>query len=634
MNEKPLTEEQKALAEYFLKPFDTPQEMRDWMLAFFGIDFPDGFVDDGSNSSPVDWMFEAYTSVRFNKGEAAPVWIVYSSRDSYKTLSCSAFEVIVMIHFGVTVAHMAAIKSQSAKAIQYINNFVRLCKPYFDHHNFSLTSQSKSKVEMTDKDGNSTYMTVIVCTLQGANSEHTNLMVVDEVDVVQYPQAFEEAKMIPGVLHGRYPMTIMTSTRKFAFGLMQKEITKAQKLNRPIKNWNIIDITEKCLPERHKPEEPKVKRFINKSLPLRQITEEAFLKIPVEDRERWEEIEAYSGCTTCKLLPVCKMKLAHRRETDVGGLYKPIPFTMNQFDTIEPDMAEAQLLCWKPSAAGLVYGRFDETEGANTLSLESAWYNYTGQEPFEGLTLDHLIDEMHRNGVKFYVGGDWGFRHLFALIAGAILPSGEFWVFETFGMSGLEFDDMMKYSKIMRDKYLPKRWYMDTAQPMFIKSFKKNRMPCQKFTKDVMGGIESIRKVVVDSANRRRLKVIKTPENSILIDGFNHHHFKTDAAGNITQDPDDEGFADVMDSLRYIGQNLFGLKKTTSLSTTADAMTTYERDLLQQRYQASRQNIDTYNRKTLQEHANTLTGEEALDSRGGSGSAGVIWDFSDDLDET
>jgi len=1017
MSERGLTPEQLELADYFLKPFDTPQEMRDWMLAFFNIDFPDGFVDDDSNSSPVDWMFEAYTSVRYNKGETAPVWIVYSSRDSYKTLSCSAFEVIVMIHFNVTVAHMAAIKSQSAKAIQYINNFVRLCKPYFDHHGFKLTSQSKSKVEMTDKDGNSTYMTVIVCTLQGANcispdsvvhywdgstkpakqvqvgdqlktwdyttqkfipvsvgtvsytqkqaqeiifrdgsnlvlssdhqvftqrgwipagrvrigdrmtdfggakiatqyqykedcttkrsleqlmygtllgdsslyfttnrvrfqvshckdqrpyldlhysllveggfdttiytdsnnqfklmtkthdyfeevsktthhnkkkkvtqawldkltwegiaywfmddargngkqvglrkdhrfelavcgfsveecaliqqyftnkgftcwyperkyriltfdlessrtlsdliepyfitsmrykllpskdldftrciktgtimqginrngfrstipldsrgnrrwrkdikanltqevveikyigmqdlidlhidtnnehhksflcnsmklihnSEHTNLMVVDEVDVVQYPQAFEEAKMIPGVLHGRFPMTVMTSTRKFAFGLMQKEITKAQELGRPIKHWNLIDITEKCLPERHKPDEDKQVRYINKSLPLRQISEEQYQKVPVEDQPRWDKIEAYSGCASCKILPVCRMRLAHRRDTDIGGLYKPIPFTMNQFDTIEPDMAEAQLMCWKPSAAGLVYGRFDQSEGANTLSLEAAWYNYTGSEPFEGLTLDHLIDEMHRNGVKFYVGGDWGFRHLFALIAGAILPSGEFWIFETFGMSGLEFDDMMKYSKMMRDKYLPKKWYMDTAQPMFIKSFKKNRMSCQKFTKDVMGGIESIRKMVVDSSNRRRLKVIKSPENKILIDGFHHHHFKTDAAGNITQDPDDEEFADVMDSLRYLGQNLFGLKKTTKNASGAEAMTNYERDLLHQKFQASRQSLEAYNRKTLQEHARTLTGGDLMDSSGSSGSGGVIWDFSDDLDET
>jgi len=629
-----LTKDQLELSEFFLRPFETPQEMRDWILTFFGIDFPQGHVDDDSNSGPIDWMFEAYTSVRNNGGETAPVWIVYSSRDSYKTLSCSAFEVIVMIHFNLTVAHMAAIKSQSAKAIQYINSFIRQCKPYFEHFNMKVTSQSKSNISITDTEGVQAYVAVIVCTLQGANSEHTNLMVVDEVDVVQYPQAFEEAKLIPGVLRGRYPMTVMTSTRKFAFGLMQKEITKAQDLGRPIKHWNIIDITEKCQPDRHKPEKPKVIRYINKSLPLRQISEDKYEKIPIEDRHYWEKIEAYAGCVDCKLLPVCKMRLAIRRDSDVGGLYKPIPFTINQFNTVEPDMAEAQLMCWKPSASGLVYGRFDQTEGANTLTIEQAWYNYTGREPFEGLTIDHLIQEMHRHGVRFHVGGDWGYRHLFAMIAGAILPSGEFWIFETFGMAGLEFDDMMKYAKVMRDKYLPKKWYMDTAQPMFIKSFKKNRMPCAKFTKDIMGGIESIRGVVVDSTNRRRLKVLKTPENKILIDGFNHHHFKTDAAGNVTTDPDDEEFSDVMDSLRYMGQNMFGLKKKSKDVSEADAMTERERELLTQKYQASRKNEAVYHQRSLEDHVSKVTGEDLRDSRGSSSTGGILWDFSDGFDES
>lgn len=1012
-----LTPEQLELAPYFTKTFETPQEMRDWILAFFGIDFPQGSVDPDSNSSPIDWMFEAYQCLRHNLAGESPTWVVYSSRDSYKTLSCSAFEVIVMIHFNLTVAHMAAIKSQSAKAIQYINNFIRKCKPYFEYHNMKVTSQSKSNISITNENGDQAYVAVIVCTLQGANcispdsivhywdgstkpakhvqvgdqlktwdytiqkfvpvsvgtvsytqkqaqeiifkdgsnlvlsgdhqvftqrgwipagrvrigdcmtdfggarittryqykedcaarrsleqlvygtllgdsslyftankvrfqvshckdqrsyldlhydllvesgfsaiicpdkkdqfklvtrthdyfkevseithhnkrkkvtqawldkltwegiaywfmddvrgngkqvglrkdhrfelavcgfsveeceliqqfftnkgftcwyperkyriltfdlessrtlsdliepyfitsmrykllpskdldftrciktgtimrginrngfkstipinsrsdrrwrkdikanltqevveikhigmqnlidlhidtsnehcksflcnsmklihnSEHTNLMCVDEIDVVQYPQAFEEAKLIPGVLRGRYPMTIMTSTRKFAFGLMQKEITKAESLGRPIRHWNLIDITEKCKPERHLPDKPKQVRYIKNNLPLKQISEEEFQRVPVEDRSQYSKIEAYEGCVSCKLLPVCKMKLAHRPDTDTGGLYKPIPFTINQFDGVEPDMAEAQLMCWKPSASGLVYGRFDATHRQNVLTLEDAWYRFTGGDPFDGLTLQHLIDEFHRNGVRFYVGGDWGFRHLFALVVGAVLPSGEFWLFETFGMSGLEFDDMMKYSKVIRDRYTPKKWYMDTAQPMFIKSFKRHRMPCQSFTKDVMGGIESIRSQIVDSTGRRRLKVIKTKENQILIDGFQQHHFKTDAAGNITQDPDDEEFADVMDGLRYMGQNLFGLKKTTKTKDGANPMTEEERALLHRKYQAMRQGYKAQHQSQISEQIRSLTGDDLRDSTGKTSTGTLMWDFSGPFDES
>jgi len=140
--------------------------------------------------------------------------------------------------------------------------------------------------------------------------------------------------------------------------------------------------------------------------------------------------------------------------------------------------------------------------------------------------------------------------------------------------------------------------------------------------------------VVVDSTNRRRLKVLKTPENKILIDGFNHHHFKTDAAGNVTTDPDDEEFSDVMDSLRYMGQNMFGLKKKSKDVSEADAMTERERELLTQKYQASRKNEAVYHQRSLEDHVSKVTGEDLRDSRGSSSTGGILWDFSDGFDES
>ena len=625
-----LTEEQQIIAQTFLVPFESAEQLRDWAYNFLGIDFPLGRIDPTSNSSPAEWLFDAYTAIRNNLGGEKPTYVVYSSRDSYKTLSCAALEVIVMVHFELTIAHMAAIEPQSKKAVQYINSFLRKVNPYLEFHGRKIESQNTRNIAIKNEEGEICYITVIICTLTGANSEHTNIMVIDEVDVVRFPQAYEEAKLIPGVLNGRHPITIMTSTRKFAFGLMQKEIDSANEQNNPVLHWNILDITERCPEERHRPDLPKEERYTALNLPLRNLSPSEYQSMQEEKKSEFKKQEAYAGCAKCPLLPVCETRLAHRPKSDVGGLYKPIDFTINQFGKVNPDMGEAQLLCWKPSATGLVYGRFDAEEGQNTLTLDQAYYEFTGIHA-SGITLDDLIDLFHRKGINFYVGGDWGYAHAFALIAGAVLPSKEFWLFETLAIPGLEYEDMINRAIYFRDKYKPKKWFMDTAQPMFIKGFKKRKMPCKEFKKDVLGGIESIRGQIVDASNKRRLKVLKTDENDFLISGFQHHHFKMDASGNITKDPDDEEYADVMDSLRYMGQNLFAPKgniRTGANNAVKNALHVKQRQEL-------------YKKNPMKIHSDVMVNRirdlsvDGLnsDSKGKTEGGQVYWDFSDPFNE-
>ena len=619
-----LTEIQKALAEIFLVPFESPEQMRDWIYNFFDIDFPSSSVDPDSNSSPIQWMYEVYDVMRKNQGDLYPSYVVYSSRDSYKTLSCSALEVILMVHLKCTVAHMAAIKSQSAKAIQYINGFLRKIEPYLNYHDVEMTSQNTSNISITDANGDKVYTTVIVCTMTGANSEHTNFMCVDEVDVVPNPMAFEEAKMIPGVLRGRFPVTVFTSTRKFAFGLMQKEIDSAQTLSLPIKHWNLIDITERCPTERHQPDLPKEIRYIANKMPLRQLSENDYNQLMEDKKESYSKIEAYSGCVACKLLPVCQTRLAHRDKSEYGGMWKPIPHTINQFSKISPDMAEAQLLCWKPSTTGLVYPRFDKTEGQNILTLDQAYEQFTGEFKRD-VEFNELITEMHNAGIQFYVGGDWGFRHNFALVVGTILPSGDFWIVECFVANGLEFPAMMQYSTYIRDKYRPKKWFMDTAQPMFIKSFRKAGMICKDFKKDIAGGIASIRGQIVDAANRRRLKILETPENEHLIKGMLTHHFKVDVSGNITAEPDDDEYADACDSLRYMGQNLFAPKGKMAVADLADQ----EQQIIKNEFFLHNMRPEIGQRNYFKEIYASVT-EDSVKPKGQSSSGSLFWDFSGD----
>lgn len=559
-----------VLAKVFLSKFETKDHIKDWVSMFLGLDFPDSWVDPDSNSSPIDWMYETYMDYKLNRGNISPEIIVISSRESYKTLSEAVFGVIMMIHFGATLAHMAAIVPQATAAQKYINAFMEKVAPYLEYHGRSLNSQNAKEISIKNVDGSVSFMKIIVCTITGANSSHTNLFTIDEIDTIRSQEgirAYKEAQMIPGVFNGQYPITIKTSTMKFPGGLFSKEMEKAAKNGYKVRRWNIIDITEACPPERHKPELPVQKVYVAKNLPLQTITTKEYESLMDKEKERFDEFEAMGGCAACPLLPVCRARLAYRKKTDKGGLWKPIDFTIAQFKKTDPDLAEAQLMCWKPSSAGMVYPRFmnKDVEG-NTLTLGQAWEAFMGEKAPQGLTLPILVEYLHKKGVRFYCGTDWGFRHAFAITVSCIMPSGEWWLVDTYSVPGLEFEQMMDLAKTVRNIYKPKKWFCDTAQPMFIKAFKNNKMPCAEFKKDVMGGISAVRGQIVDASNRRRMKVIRHERNEWLLKMFAEHCFLLDSNGNLTQEPDDSEVADVADSLRYMAQNLFASKKRSGTS--------------------------------------------------------------------
>lgn len=555
---------EQTLVDNFLVPFDSAQHLKDWCFNYLDLDFPIGHVDPDSNSSPAEAMYEVYCNYRDDKFNEIPGYIWLSSRDSYKTLCESALAVIMMVQFNAPIAHLASIQTQSKKAVSYVNAFLRKCDPYLKAHGMRILSDSSSKPEIMLPNGNTAYVNIIICTVSGANSEHVPFMSFDELDTIRFPQAYEEAKLIPARYQNRGPLTVKCSTRKYSFGIMQKELDEAETSGEKILRWNIIDITEKCLPARHRPNEPKVKMFVSRDLPLERFTPQQFDKVSPDRKDQYDEIEAYAGCADCMILPVCRTRLAHRPDVDLGGLYKPIDVTIRQFKITSPEMAAAQLMCWRPTTAGLVYGRFQSEVAptdTNVITPEMAWRSYTGEDAPPGVTADDLIDLLIRNGIKFKAGVDWGSTHAFAITVSCVLPNKQWWFVDAYARPGLEFEEMIELAEQVRDRYPIDKWYCDDSAPMFIKAFKKRRMPCPKFTKDVKGGVESVRAKVVDASSYRSLKVIKSDKTEYLITCFRKHSFALDQAGEPTEDPSDDEYADVMDTVRYQGQNLFPVNK-------------------------------------------------------------------------
>lgn len=419
------------------------------------------------------------------------------------------------------------------------------------------------------------------------NSEHVPMLFIDEVDVVQDPRALKEAQMIPSTFGNYYPLTVYLSTRKFAGGLMEKTLKQTIKAGGEILRWNILDVTERIPHDVARADEPKQIRYISRELPMETLMEDQWQSLPDETKHKYERFEAYAGIADHKLLPVMRNYLVDRPQDDYGGLYKKLVATHNNFKTLDADMADAQLLCNKPSASGLVYPRFDEKQ--NVLSVQEAWEKISGNNtPCNFKMLQQYILDL---GVVIIGGGDWGFTDWTVLPVLALLPGGEIWHMDTFMAPGLEVSDIVKYGRELQEAWYVDKWWVDQNYPAYLKTLRKSPSAggagwtCPKFDKDVAAGIAALQGKIVDSTNVRKYYIIDTPNNKPVIDAFGEYRWATDGKGEIREGVpyhDKEGVSDIMDSIRYPFQNLFSKGAKPSFSVAGNQKQEKQKQLVTQ----------------------------------------------------
>jgi hypothetical protein len=563
-------EEKIKLSELLFKPLSTAYDIKQWARVFLDLNLPLEITDPDSNSSPLDAIWQVYNTFKHNTGDKNPGTIMLSSREGMKTISVAILETLLLLHMQIDIGHASATEEQSAVALGYIESFLLKIEPLYKLAGWQNITQNKRLFKFQTPQGKKPYIKVVICSQKGMNSLHSNLLVLDELDLAD-PKAIKEGKNITGYSKGIYGVTVYLSTRKFAYGPMADAMEKARDTNYKILRWNVLDVTERCPPERHLPNGPKQDMYVAKNLPLRKLTKEEFEILPDVEKLKWDLLEnAHDGCTRCPILPICKMRLANKAPEAHGGFYKPISSVIQKFAENDPDTAEAQLMCWRPGSTGLVYPRFssDPIKG-NVITIKQAYETLFGPTDKMNISELTLIYEMQNAGILFYAGVDWGFTHPAVISIVAVIPNGEIWLMETYAASGLEFSDILEVAKTFRDKYLVQKWFVDQAMPAFMKTFNRTGMKCPAFKKDVMGGIESMRSKIMTSGGKRLFKIITNQSNKGAITALTKHRFLLDSMGNSTLNPDDTpGIADICDALRYIGQNLFpvkGYQKPTSV---------------------------------------------------------------------
>lgn len=568
-----LTEDQKKeMAEIMLTPLNSSEDIKDWARSFLDLELPLEITDADSNSSPLDAIWQIYNAAKNNSGDVTPGFILMSSREGMKTISVAILELLLVLHFRLDIAHGAATETQSAVAIRYIGDFVMKIDPLLAVAGWENITQNKRTIQYRTPDNKTPFIKILICTAKGMNSLHSSILVLDELDLSD-PIAIKEAKNITGYSKGFYGIKIYLSTRKYAFGNMQEAIDKAPEMNYKILNWNILDVTEACPPSRHKPDLPKQDMFVAKNLPLKQITGDEFNGLPDLEKPKYDMLpNVHGGCVGCKLLPVCKTRLSQKPQSATGGFYKPIVSVIQKFAENDPDTAEAQLLCWKVGSEGLVYPRYNnDVDVGNVISVKKAYETLIGTPAPPNVSAEQVYSIIKSLDLPVCCGVDWGFSNEAVILVMASLPNGEVWILDCFSSPGLEIQDMLPVAINFRDKYKPRKWYCDQNMPAYIKAFNRNGCTSPKFVKDVGGGIGAIRSKILSSTGKRLLKILETDGTKKVRTAIMKHRFLLDAQGNITTTPDDDAsIADICDSLRYIGQNMFpisGPQKPNVVST-------------------------------------------------------------------
>jgi hypothetical protein len=223
-----------------------------WSLIsdYFGVQIPRVAVCH-DHCAPFDFICDYL----FGEIEFA---VVMANRSGGKTENFAILDTIISYVYSDTeVATVGAIQFQAQKCYEYFKDFTQK-HPFNDN----IASSTISKTELK----NGSQVQVLTGTMSGVNSPHPQILFVDEIDLMAWP-VLQQALSMPMSKNGVSSRTVLTSTRKFASGVMQRLIDDAPKKGYKVYQWCVWEVMEKL------PEEPialdRIKKTFGAELPDR-----------------------------------------------------------------------------------------------------------------------------------------------------------------------------------------------------------------------------------------------------------------------------------------------------------------------------------------------------------------------------
>jgi hypothetical protein len=338
------------------------------------------------------------------------LYCLYNGAVTHNTLSVAILEVLLMLHFGRDIIHMAAILDQSLAAVGYINKFMRT--PAIQKYSVTDNKRVKAlnKLPLTDLRGSeNATLKVLVASKDSSNAQHASVLCYDELDLLEKRVLSESAMIGDPDRTGKPPIFIYLSSRKSASGPIQEKINQSAdpKYGIALHKWSVADIMIPCPEDVHRPDLPEVSQWVHKeSLEIKQ--EEEMKHLPPMHLDMYEEVKAFSGCVNCAAFLVCKGRSV-RQKSQPSSILRDIPFVRTILrETGDPEQVKAQILNLKPESSGVVFNKFDKSIHCKNLPEAYKFaFGVDANVPF--FTKQSFIRELAANGWRLTCGVDFGY---------------------------------------------------------------------------------------------------------------------------------------------------------------------------------------------------------------------------------
>lgn len=553
-------EQERAL---FLKPCKTRDELKAWIRHFLSLELPDVTVSRFSDTNPLDVIWTVYDiCVNKNNPDNIKDLLFVAGRGSGKTLGMAIAELMILIHDKREVVHVGAIQNQAERCYAYQKNFLynRKLKPIVMPSDIPEEKRILEKANMSKSIFNigpdKLTLEVIPCTLKACNGPHVPLVVVDEIDTVS-GEGLKAFKEISGMLDsrpGKPALRVGISTRKTRYGLMNKQIENADAEGRTVKRWTAFEFTERCSDKRSGTEE--IDLYVNQDR-METLTEAEYLKKDKNKQKEYVQHKGFTGCAKCPIFSICLTDA--KKQTSTSPMLKSLDVDLIQKVKAEgADWALAQLMNLKPSVEGIVFREYEEKTHARTWN--QMWFTLTNTEFPGECTHDIFVKKCHALNLPCYAGIDWGFSSPNTVVYFFVDKRDNIYVVRCDGMTYISQPTWIHHLKTKyHNMYRCQLYVPDVADQGAIQEMQKAGLPVSSRTDkgQINTGIQVIKKF---------LKVPGTAESKIhlaketcapLMNEFTLYHYRLDAAGLVSEDPDTE-YDHWLDALRYPLTLLFG----------------------------------------------------------------------------
>lgn len=558
-----LTFEQKK--KLLLTPCKTRQELKNWIKYHLSLELPDITVSRYSDTNPLDVIYEVYRiCVLQQNPDNIQELLFVAGRGSGKTLGMAIAELMILLHDKRDVVHVGAIQNQAERCYAYQKNFLynRKLKPLVMPPELSEDQRILEKANMSKSIFNIGHdkvtLEVLPCTLKACNGPHVPLVVVDEIDTVsgEGVKAFKEISGMLDSKGGKKALRVGISTRKSRYGLMNKKIEEmeaAPDKSRAVRRWTAFEFTERC-PDTRSGTKP-MDLYVNQDK-MEVLNQEEFDKKDRNKQKEFVQHKGLEGCYKCPLFSICLTDA--KKQTSNSPMLKTLDELIQKVRSEGADWALAQLMNLKPSVEGIVFREFDEK--IHIKDWNQMWFILTGKEFPGECTHDIFVKKCHEMNLPCYGGIDWGFSAPNTVVYFFVDRRDNIFVVRCDGMTYISQPTWIHHIKTKyNNMYRCQLYVPDAADQGAIQEMQKAGLPvANQMDKGAINtGIQVIKKFLKTPGSTEPKLFLAKETCQHLVTEFSLYHYKVDAAGMVTDDPDTE-YDHWIDAFRYPLTMLFG----------------------------------------------------------------------------